>query len=202
MAKKYFSENNAKVFANNVKELVDEVRDVELTYAEYQALSEEEKNNGKSYYVKDIEDIDYSDYEMLDIVSYSPAANTIFIGYTTPTGFTPADAKWDVRVTNKKGALLHSGTLVVASTGSSIGISWANNNAPTDFSLYTNASGRVYQWKVLFNIKSATPNLGGKIEDFTNPTTVKGYFQTLTVADMLMMIRVISSYNVYIKKIS
>lgn len=201
MAKKYFSDNNAKTFADNVKELVDEVRDVELTYAEYQALSAEEKNNGKSYYVNDIEDTDYSDYEMLDVVSYSPTASTIFIGYKTPTNFTPADAKWDVRVTNKKGTLLHSGTLVVASTGN-IDISWANNNAPTDFSLYTSISGQVYQWKVLFNIKSVTPNLGGTIEDFANPTTVKGYFQTLTVADMLMIIRVISSYNVYIKKIS
>ena len=75
MATKYFGENSAKAFADNVKELVDEVRDVELTYAEYQALSDEEKNNNKSYYITDVDD------------------EGVITGYTGGTGITIGEDK-------------------------------------------------------------------------------------------------------------
>ena len=99
---------------------------VELTQAQYDALSDEEKNNGTIYFVPDTNDVNQipEDFEMLGYKTYCPTVGTYLLCYVTPTGYsTTIGDTYEVYIA-KSGKIVTHGTLTITSTTTAPVFTW------------------------------------------------------------------------------
>lgn len=83
---------NLDMRGNNIKNCPSLVKEKTITYAEYQALSDEEKNNGTTYYVPDmpqsggIPDVPLTDVTFTDTTHFTNDLDSSRFGYRIING--------------------------------------------------------------------------------------------------------------------
>lgn len=175
---------------------------VELTQAEYDALSDEEKNNGTIYLTKYESDNSLipSDFEMLGFKNYSPTGGTHLLGYTCPTGYAVTNGDVYEFYITKNGKVDAHGKCTIIVNANAQTLNWVCDTGalPSDISML-GSPGQILSWGILGYCSGTTVmSVEGTVingGEATSSPVVTGTNFISAIYNRLM-------YQIYMKKIT
>ena len=200
---------------------------IELTYAEYQILSPEEKNSGIVYFINDIDgeipaviddtsegsekstwssnkiveetlsQIIHSDYEKLNLKTYTSDGLSIYVGYGVPSFMASTSISFDLIITDKRGYIKYKAHISINSSNI-VTATWENDKDPSEIglALLGNSGGQMVNHGML--IQAMYTNIffvQGNVPQQEAKATVY-----LDLQDLLNVVSIISNYDVYVKQ--